>query len=276
MTAPAFATGDHCHQVLGDDACATNGTGGIDVGVGNEGGGSNGGPGVDVGVGSGSDGPTYEYRWVLTCPTNTATGINEPCTQALTSCPDTGDIRYWVFRRVVHANGSTGPWEQLAGSFCRGPDPTGAPRTDGRDIQDAFKWEFVPIVASRVRVEPDETLVNVATVFSARTRDELTPRVRILGHTVRLTLHPSEWTWHFGDGSEPLVTQSAGAPYPSTDITHRYRSRGRFDAYVTVTWGGTFSFAGQTFTIPGTTSRAGPATSVVVRPAHTHLVSGDK
>lgn len=249
--------------------CVGGGDGGIGVGVGSgqgAGGGSSGGDVVDPGV-------VYEYAWVMTCSSNVPGAGDTACTAALTSCPKKGDVRYWIYRRVVHDDGTTGPWMALPGSYCRGADAPGVPT--GGSIVRAFRWEFVPIAGSVVATSPPgDTLVHLPTVVYADTPPTITPRVRILGRTVVLTLHPTRWTWDFGDGSGPLVTRTPGAPYPSSEVTHRYAGSGSVEVSVAVTWAGTFSLGRRTFAIPGSVAITGPSTALAVRSAQAQLVTG--
>jgi hypothetical protein len=223
------------------------------------------------GGGHGGTKDPYEYKYVLACPANSPDGLNVECGTAVTSCGVQGQFRYWLFRRPVDANGTpTGPWTLQPGAFCRGPLPAIA----AADIAAAFRWRFVPIAASNTHFNPsDGTLVNVDTIFYADTANTLRPTVTLLGQRVALTLHPTSWQWHFGDGTT-LTTTTPGAPYPDTSVTHRYTSTGQYAASVTVTWDGTFTFAGQTADIPGDTSTAGVPATVTVREAHSHLIDG--
>jgi hypothetical protein len=207
---------------------------------------------------------------VLTCPTNSPGGLNDPC-GAVDSCAQPNQFRYWLYRRPLDAAGNpTGPWVQMPGAFCRGPNPN----INALDIAAAFRWRFVPIAPSATRFNPsDGTLVNIDTVFYADTPGVVRTAITLLGQRVVLTLHPVSWLWTFGDGAT-LTTTTPGAPYPDTSVTHRYRETGTYAASVTVTWGGTFTFGGQTVDIPGTTSRAGPTAAVTVREARAHLVGG--
>jgi hypothetical protein len=221
-------------------------------------------------VGAGAADP-YQYIYVLTCPTNGPDGPNDPCGPATSSCGNPNLYNYWLFRRPIDATGNpTGPWVQLPGAFCRGPSQL----VNLQDIAAAFRWTFVPIAPSKTHFNPSNgTLVNIDTIFYADTPSILQTTITLLGERVALTLHPKQWQWHFGDGST-LTTTTPGAPYPSTDVTHRYSQTGTFSASVTVTWDGTFSFGGQTADIPGDTSTLGPPAPVAVHEAHSHLVGG--
>ena len=257
--------GLNCQGYLGTKTCAGSGHGGFGVGVGK--GGGHGGKG-----GAGGSGQAYEYAFVLTCPVNSPDGLNLPCGSAVNSCGVQGTLRYWLYRRPVDVAGKpTGPWVQIPGAFCRGPS-TGMTL---QDIMAAFRWKFVPIAPSATRFNPaNGTLVNIDTIFYADTPGTVHTPVTLLGQRVDLTLHPTSWHWTFGDGAT-MTTDTPGAPYPNTSVTHRYRDTGTYAASVTVTWDGTFTFAGQTADIPGDTSRSGPTSGVIVREAHAHLVGGD-
>ena len=78
-----------------------------------------------------------------------------------------------------------------------------------------------------------KTLVNFDTIFSTDA-EPFMRTVRLLGHEVRLRIWASSFSWHFGDGSEPLSTSEAGRKYQrglpmDSYITHQYK-----DAHVTV------------------------------------------
>jgi hypothetical protein len=263
------ARNQSCDEFFGTTACIDPGPGGIGVGIG-----TGGGPGHGGGSGGIVPGPDYEYRLVLACSSNTVDNFTASCIGALTSCGVVGQMRYWVFRRPLTADGRpAGQWLRMPGSVCRA-GPNGSPLPTATDIAGAFRWGFVPIAPSRTHFNPaNGTLVNADTIFYADTPETFRTNVTLLGQTVALTLHPTKWRWDFGDG-HGLTTTTPGAPYPSTAITHRYARSGNQMANVTVTWDGTFTFAGSTVAIPGDTSRPGPATTVVVHEAHAHLVGG--
>lgn len=72
---------------------------------------------------------------------------------------------------------------------------------------------------------------------------------RILGVPVRVDVHPMS-LWKFGDGSV-LVTDKAGKPYPSKEITHSYSVPGRYIVEVETIWSGTYTIAGITMPLDG-------------------------
>ena len=74
----------------------------------------------------------------------------------------------------------------------------------------------------------DKTLVNFATIFFAEP-ETFTRTLTLLGQQVDVEATPSQFTWHYGDGTSQTTT-SPGAPYPSKEITYSYT-----DAHTTVT-----------------------------------------
>jgi hypothetical protein len=78
------------------------------------------------------------------------------------------------------------------------------------------------------KTQPEgKTLVNFATIFYTEANPFATT-VTLLGQNVDIEADPTQYTWHYGDGSSSTTT-SPGAPYPAKDITYSYA-----DAHVTV------------------------------------------
>src|SRR4051794_11010459 len=97
LAVPAFADDTPwCGNYAGKKGCAKSGDGGIGVGVGKHGGGHKG-----EGVGGAGGGPQYQYEFVLTCPTNSPDGPNDPCPPATQSCGRPNLFHYWLYRRPV-------------------------------------------------------------------------------------------------------------------------------------------------------------------------------
>jgi len=119
-----------------------------------------------------------------------------------------------------------------------------------------------------VRVQPGErTLVNVRTIFSTDPQ-QFRRSVELLGFDVDLVASPVSYTWNHGDGTR-RSTNRPGRPYPSFDVTHRYRKaadvvRPSVDVTYRVRYrvdAGTWSTLSQTVTAPG------PAAELEVREA---------
>lgn len=81
-------------------------------------------------------------------------------------------------------------------------------------------------------------LVNVPQIYWS---NQHTVRfdVTVLGRDVSVVMHP-RFEWNFGDGAS-LVTSRPGAPYPSRELVHTYRSPCRCVISVETTWSGQWS-----------------------------------
>ena len=190
-------------------------------------------------------------------------------------CVDPGATRVSTARRAVGAPAGAG-WE-LVGDRCATP---GAPAAAGAapvlTVAEVIATEFaaLPLAGATARVQPaGDTLVNIETIFwtdaGVQTFD-----VVILGQPVRVHATPIAYGWTFGDGASLGPTTSAGAPFPSQDITHTYLRPGTVSASVAVTFTGTFTVAGAPpAAIPGQVTAPGPDVEVRIREAHSQLVA---
>jgi hypothetical protein len=104
---------------------------------------------------------------------------------------------------------------------------------------------------------PGDGLVGLPVIFYTDSPTTQTFTVDIRGFTVDIVAGATAFTWHTGDGTD-LTTTEAGSPYPNHTITHDYSS-GTYTAWLTTTWGATFSVDGGASTdVPGTTTTDGP------------------
>ncbi|GAC1323610.1 MAG: hypothetical protein NVSMB13_03790 [Mycobacteriales bacterium] len=221
----------------------------------------------------GATSPNYEYAYAPTCRGNDVTG-DALCPQATTTCKS-GEIRYWIWRRLPDAPPPTDGWVQVPGSFCLNVPPPAVP-TDAIVAAVETEFQHLPLPTSTTQIQPrGGTLVNFDTIFSTDTAPRLVFPVTVLGVGVAVTAVPQQWIWHFGDGAE-ATTRTPGAPYPAKDVTHSYDGTGPVAASVSVIWGGTFTIAGRpgTFTVTGTVRRDGPVQPLQVYQARSELVSG--
>ena len=252
------------------DACVTPGPGGVGVG------GTLPSPGPVSGGGGGpSDGKHYETVYVPTCGPNTPENPDALCGAAVLSCPARGlqGIQMWVYRREVNPAGKPlTAWELIDVVCVTAYTPTTPDQVRTLLLSDS---RFIPAPVSHTNINPSNgrSVVNAEVVFSADTQPVYSVDVPILGFTVHLDLRPQRWDWHFGDG-QTLSTTSPGHPYPSKDVVHRYHAKGAFGPYVTVTWGGTFTFNGIVYPINGTTTVDGPASAITIAEAKSQLVGG--
>jgi hypothetical protein len=212
---------------------------------------------------------------VPTCPINSPNNPDALCGSAVNACPSRGltGIQMWVYRREVNPQGQPlSQWELIDTMCTTAFTPTSPAQLRTLILSDS---KFIPAPVSHTRINPanGRSVVNAEVVFSADTVASYSVDVPILGFTVHLDLKPQQWQWHFGDG-QSMVTQTPGRPYPDKDVVHRYRSKGSFAPYVTVTWGGTFTFNGVVYPINGTTSVNGPTSAITIAEAKSHLVGG--
>ena len=128
--------------------------------------------------------------------------------------------------------------------------PPVEPLEDGCRL--GFPADLLPTVTEEefrsLQIEPlpafrqpssDETLVNKPLIVYTRPSSQ-TLRTGMFDFGIDVVATPRDYTWDFGDGSEPLRTSSAGAPYPSFDLTHLYAAPLTATVRLTTTWTGTF------------------------------------
>jgi len=127
-----------------------------------------------------------------------------------------------------------------------------------------------------VQTQPaDETLVNFDTIFFVEP-EAVSVDLTILGQAVDVLATPAGYQWSFGDGAG-MSSSSPGAPYPSTEITHRYSdAHVTMQPSVTVSYTARFRVGGGAWQdIDGTVTSPGPGTSLLISEA-TPLLSGGR
>jgi hypothetical protein len=214
-----------------------------------------------------------EKAHVPTCTGNDPGENTSVCTAATETCPEEGQVRYWVYtREVTVATGATTPWVRVAdpSSVCLGADdpaldPAAAiPALIERD----FKRVVVLKGVADVSPQPD-TLVNIPTVFTTDAPDSYDIPLTLLGQSVVITAKAERWTWHFGDGSSAWTT----TPGSKGRVEHEYTQAGTREAYVVIEWSGTYRIGGgPTRPISGRATTTGDPARVQVREARTELV----
>ncbi|CAA9218105.1 MAG: hypothetical protein AVDCRST_MAG57-442, partial [uncultured Blastococcus sp.] len=119
---------------------------------------------------------------------------------------------------------------------------------------------------------PGDGLVGLPVIFYTDGPITQTFALNIRGFTVDIVAGATAFTWHTGDGTA-MTTTDPGAPYPGQTITHDYRS-GTYTAYLTTTWGATFSVnGGASVAVPGTTTTDGPPVTFAVLQARPVLTN---
>ncbi len=99
----------------------------------------------------------------------------------------------------------------------------------------------------------------------------------LLGVPVEVEATPTAFTWDFGDGAPPVVTTSAGHPYPDHDVDHAYGRVGTYVVTLTTEYSGRYRLVGTAAWLPvvgtATTTTASPPLTAEER--RTHLVAAD-
>jgi hypothetical protein len=268
---PASAT-DHCLK-KDKTLCTDAGHGGFGVGQIHE---DSDGNGVSVGGSVTSPGrpkPTtlVEKQYVPTCTGNAAEDGGVLCNAAVQTCPVEGEVRFWVYTRVVTiATGAATPWTRVTDppSVCLGPnepalDPLVAiPALVQRDFQRVVVLKGV----AEVSPQPD-TLVNIPTVFTTSTPRNYDIPLSLLGQSVVITATAERYTWHFGDGASLSTSEPGGR------VEYEYSKAGARQAYVVIEWSGAFRVnGGAAQPIAGRATTTGEPTDVQVKQARTELV----
>ena len=137
----------------------------------------------------------------------------------------------------------------------------------------------LPLTQPTVHLQPERDwfLVNMDTLAYTDGTPQML-ETTVLDVPVRVRATPVEFSWDFGDGSAPLVTTVAGAPWPSDDISHVYEREAEDVAItLTTTWSGEFQVSGQGPWIPiaGTTSTQSQSAPFRVEATETRLVADD-
>ena len=134
------------------------------------------------------------------------------------------------------------------------------------DILNAVREIGLPSL--EVQVQPGtSTLVNVATIFYTEPQ-RFNRSVTLLGFDVDLIATPVRYRWMHGDGTATTTTRP-GKPYPSTEVTHRYRQPDdAVNPRVDVTYQVRYRVDGGAWTtIDQTLQASGPTTTLEVKEA---------
>jgi hypothetical protein len=219
-----------------------------------------------------------EQRLAPACTGNSLGENDELCQGAQLGCPQEGEVRYWVFRRVVDLTvpGDDPPFERVLDPpwLCVGPEEA-AEFDPGAAVAAVIEREFRRVVVQRGTAEVSpwpQTLVNVPTRFSTPTQESYDIPLTLLGQSVVITARAQSWTWHFGDGATETVTDSG----TRARAEHVYERAAEHPARVDITWTGTYTLNGDPTAQPinGTVTTAGEPVGLAVREARTQLVAG--
>lgn len=174
-----------------------------------------------------------------------------------------------------------GRWEPLPeeGSPSPESDDTQEPQEGSEPIFITItQSEFaeLPLQAPPVHVQPDQdwVLVNIDTIAYTSDAPQIL-ETELLGVPVAVRATPIEFSWDFGDGSDPIVTTGPGRPYPHQTIGYSYTQAAEQRVVtLTTTWSGEFQVAGQGPWIPiaGTVTTTSQSDPFAVETRHARLV----
>lgn len=230
----------------------------------------------------------WTYRLLSPCDVDAAAGDTcRPDDDALCASAPDRVVQVTVIeqQRLVLPDGTTiDGWQPLPGT------PPGTPVGEWLSVARAcvditalnpppspaevFRYfETLPLPELTTQQQPPgDGLVGLPVIFFTESPTTQTFTVDIRGFTVEIVAVATAFTWHTGDGAE-LTTAEPGAPYPNHPITHDYTS-GTYTAYLTTTWGATFSIDGGASTpVPGTTTTDGPPVTFDVLQARAVLTN---
>lgn len=232
----------------------------------------------------------YEFVAVIDCipPNGPDNPRQEICTWAVTFCeqevPESVGPRSWIYRRVVHEDGTTEGWQELAPTcFTTSVPPrSGEPAQELTDAMILEQFHRTEFALPQMMVQPPDgqTLVNLPVYFElAWPAEGFEPgevdTTTIVGHEVRIRPTLTGVTYVTGDGASIGPTTSLGGPYPSGDVTHDYTQAAEVAPYISVEYGGEVSVDGGPWSvIPGSATVDGPASPLQVLTSKNRLYSG--
>lgn len=133
------------------------------------------------------------------------------------------------------------------------------PRSGARPVQitrEMVTREFqeLPLVGSGIKFQPQDgnPVINMPFIVQTQTAAQVL-NTTIVGTAVLIEATPTQFSWDYGDGTEPFVTADPNKPYPGHSYEHIYTKRGEVTVTLATTWRGRFQVAGGAWqTIPGT------------------------
>jgi hypothetical protein len=164
---------------------------------------------------------------------------------------------------------AVGPWVAV-GRACTDITALNPPPSPG-EVFRYFQTLPLPHLTTRQQ-PPGNGLVGLPVIFFTDDATTQTFDLTIRGFRVSIVAGATAFTWHTGDGHD-VTSTDPGSPYPHQTVTHDYRS-GTYTAYLTTTWGATFSVnGGASVAVPGTTTTDGPPISFSVLQARPVLTN---
>ena len=191
-----------------------------------------------------------------------AQGNIDLCTHAVATCP-VGQVRYRVWF------GKTPDSVAVIGSVCWG---SGRPPTR-RSVEDQVNdvaIRYVPKLSAAIQPS-DGTVTSIPVIARTGQPTKFSPpAMTIAGRRVSINA-TAQWHWVWGDGQAEWKAVP-GAAYPSTQITHQFRTVGNYQVHVQTVWAATFTVAGLgTYPVTGEIVTQEATLTVPVRSAQSAL-----
>ena len=205
-----------------------------------------------------------DCQWRVSVLCTKAEAAAGQCRGISIGCPvGTVPVRIWLLRPGQ-------AWE-VVGRACQGDTPPVTLTDVGSRVRDRAEAALPPL---RAAVQPaGGALVRLPALFRTGqpARGITGANLSVLGLDVRLTSRV-RWHWAYGDGAAEWTSQPGGA-WPVTTVSHTYTRAGTLRASVQALWRGEFTVEGLgPFAVPGAPLAQDAVVTVVVRPAHAHLV----
>lgn len=163
-----------------------------------------------------------------------------------------------------------GDWK-LFNEGCYDVTPLNPPPS-GAEVFSYFQRLPLPTLTTQHQ-PPGDGLTGLPVIFYTDSPTTQTFTVDIRGFSVVIVATAERYTWHTGDAAGEVTSTEPGRPYPDQTIEHSYRS-GTYTAYLTVTWGATFTVNGSApADVPGTTTTDGPPVTFDVLQARAVLTN---
>lgn len=229
---------------------------------------------------TGANGPQTFSAYVYAClgnSYNVSPPVNEPCEEAVQACPDDAlNTRPFARYTAIVFDGTGRPPAGPSWSLDRVLCITPAEAAEAQVVFTAADFRRLPLPAATPAIQPagGEALIRMRTnvYVDPASTEQQTFDITLLGTPVQVRATPSTYTWDFGDGTAPLVTDDPGAPYPDLTTWHEYADPGQVGISLTTSYSGEYSVAGGPWIpIPGTAEVASPAQPLQLLSASSRL-----
>lgn len=216
-----------------------------------------------------------EYWYTADCYLADETRVLIDCVGGVVQNPNpqcTADV--WVeprWSRIRDVDGDPatddpGPWILEAGYTCPGDADFPISVVDIRRL---------PVAPASLELQPPNgwVLAGLDTIAYSDASDQGFA-IELLGIPFQVGVLPTSFSWDFGDGSAPIITDDPGQPWPDHTVAHRYTAAGPATPVLTTEWSGYYrrSALEEWLEIDGTVSTTTTGPALTVHTARTRLV----